>query len=53
MQKLSDVTGVDQGSVAGHLAGSGLTLGTVTRVANPARAGTVIAQNSPPWTIMR
>jgi hypothetical protein len=43
-----DVTGVDQGSVAGHLAGAGLTLGTVTRVANPVAAGHVIAQNSPP-----
>jgi serine/threonine-protein kinase len=46
-----DVTGVDQGSVAGHLAGSGLTMGTVTRVANPVAAGHVIAQNSPPGTI--
>ena len=54
-----DVTGVDQGSVVGHPSGAGLTMGTVTRVANPARAGTVIAQNSPrgpssrpdrPWT---
>src|SRR5262249_37069447 len=35
----------------GHLAGSGLTMGTVTRVASPVRAGTVIAQNSPPRTI--
>ena len=43
--------GVDEGSVAGHLAGSGLTMGTVTRVANPVRAGTVIAQNSPAGTI--
>jgi len=45
------VIGVDQGSVAGHLAGSGLTMGTVTRVANPVAAGHVIAQNSPPGTI--
>jgi hypothetical protein len=46
-----DVTGVDQGSVAGHLAGSGLTMGTVTRVASPVAAGHVIAQDSPPGTI--
>jgi len=45
------VTGVDQGSVAGHLAARGLTMGTVTRVASPDRAGTVIAQNSPPGTV--
>jgi hypothetical protein len=45
------VIGVDQGSVAGHLAGSGLAMGTVTRVANPVAAGHVIAQNSPPGTI--
>jgi hypothetical protein len=45
------VIGVDEGSVAGHLTGSGLTMGTVTRVVNPARAGTVIAQNSPAWTV--
>jgi hypothetical protein len=45
------VIGVDQGSVAGHLAGSGLTMGTVTRVTNPVRAGIVIAQNSPAWTV--
>ncbi|HYX58160.1 MAG TPA: PASTA domain-containing protein, partial [Streptosporangiaceae bacterium] len=42
-----NVIGVDEGSVAGHLAGSGLTTGTVTRMANPARAGIVIGQNSP------
>jgi hypothetical protein len=46
-----DVTGVDQGSVAGHLARAGLTMGTVTRAANPVAAGHVIAQNSPPGTI--
>ena len=46
-----DVIGVDQGSVAGHLAGSGLTTGTVTRVVNTVRAGTVIAQNSPAGTV--
>ena len=44
------VIGVDQGEVVGHLAGSGLTMGTVTRVANPVRAGIVIAQNSPAGT---
>jgi PASTA domain len=48
---VSNVIGVDQGSVAGHLAGSGLTMGTVTRVVNPVRAGIVIAKNSPAWTI--
>ena len=36
---------------AGHLAGFGLTTGTVTRVATPVRAGTAIAQNSPAGTI--
>lgn len=46
-----DVIGVDEGSVAGHLAGSGLVTGTVTRVVNPVRAGTVIAENSPAGTI--
>jgi hypothetical protein len=45
------VIGVDEGSVAGHLAGSGLTVGRVTRVAYPVRAGTVIAQNSPAGTM--
>jgi hypothetical protein len=45
------VIGTDEGSVAGHLAGSGLTVGTVTRVVNPVRAGTVIAQNSPAGTM--
>jgi hypothetical protein len=30
---MPNVIGVDEGSVAGHLAGSGLTTGTVTRVA--------------------
>jgi len=45
------VIGVDQGEVAGHLAGSGLVTGTVTRVVNPVRAGIVIAQNSPAGTI--
>jgi beta-lactam-binding protein with PASTA domain len=45
------VIGVDQGEVAGHLAGSGLVMGIVTRVASPVRAGIVIAQNSPAGTI--
>jgi hypothetical protein len=45
------VIGVDQGEVAGHLAGSGLTVGTVTRVASPFRAGIVIDQNSPAGTV--
>ena len=46
-----NLIGADQGSVASHLAGSGLTMGTVTRVVNPAGAGTVIAENSPAGTI--
>ena len=46
-----NLVGADEGSVPGALAGSGLTMGTVTRVADPARAGTVIAENSPAWTI--
>ena len=46
-----NVIGVDQGSVAGHLAGRGLTVGAIARVVNPIRPGTVIAQNSPEGTI--
>jgi beta-lactam-binding protein with PASTA domain len=46
-----DLIGADQGSAAGRLAGSGLVTGTVTGVVNPARAGTVIAENSPAGTI--
>ena len=46
-----DLFGADQGSAAGRLAGSGLVMGTVTGVVNPARAGTVIAENSPAGTI--
>jgi hypothetical protein len=46
-----NLIGADQGSAAGPLAGSGLTMGTVTGVVNPARAGTVIAENSPAGTI--
>ena len=45
------VIGVDQGEVAGHLAGRGLVMGLVTRVASPFRAGIVIAQNSPAETV--
>ena len=45
------VIGVDEGEVAGHLAGSGLVVGTVTRVASPFRAGIVIDQNSPAGTV--
>jgi hypothetical protein len=39
--------GADQGTAASRLAGRGLTVGTVTTVVDPARAGTVIAENSP------
>jgi beta-lactam-binding protein with PASTA domain len=45
------VIGTDEGDVAGHLAASGLTLGTITRVVNPTRPGIVIAENSPANTI--
>lgn len=45
------VIGTDEGSVAGHLAAWGLTVGTVTRVVDPARPGTVIGQNSPGGTV--
>jgi PASTA domain-containing protein len=44
------LTGVDEGTAASRLAGRGLTVGTVTKVVDPARAGTVIASNSPAWT---
>ena len=43
--------GADQGTAASRLAGRGLTVGTVTSVVNPARAGTVIAENSPAGTL--
>jgi hypothetical protein len=45
------VIGTDEGSVAGHLAAAGLTVGAVTRVVNPVRPGTVIGQNSPAGTV--
>jgi len=45
------VIGTDEGDVAGHLAAFGLTVGTITRVMNPMRPGTVIAENSPAGTI--
>jgi hypothetical protein len=43
--------GTDQGTAASRLAGRGLTVGTVTSVVDPARAGTVIAENSPAGTL--
>ena len=43
--------GADQGTAASRLAGRGLTVGTVTQVVDPATAGTVIASNSPAWTL--
>ena len=43
--------GADQGPAASRLAGRGLTVGTVTSVVDPARAGTVIASNSPAGTL--
>jgi hypothetical protein len=46
-----NVIGTDEGSVAGHLATAGLTVGAVTRVVNPVRPGTVIGQNSPAGTV--
>ena len=45
-----DLTGADEATAASRLAGRGLTVGTVTKVVDPARAGTVIASNSPAWT---
>jgi hypothetical protein len=43
--------GADQVTAANRLAGRGLTVGTVTSVVNPARAGTVIVENSPAGTL--
>jgi hypothetical protein len=46
-----DLTGADEATAASRLAGRGLTVGTVTRVVDPAPAGTVIASNSPAGTL--
>jgi len=46
-----DLTGADQSSVDLLLSRSHLITGKVTSVVSPARAGTVIAENSPAGTI--
>jgi eukaryotic-like serine/threonine-protein kinase len=43
--------GADQGQAASRLAAAGLAVGAVTGVVDPARAGTVIASNSPAGTL--
>ena len=43
--------GADQGQAASRLAAAGLAVGAITGVVDPARAGTVIAENSPAGTL--